>query len=176
MGKRTSFSKVDKDFYPTIDPRAFEAIIPFVRGRTYAEPCAGNGDLVDGLADAATCKWETDVREEVDCRTMDAMSITQDDLEGIDLIITNPPFTKSVLLPMIDHFMSLKPTWLLLPWDLPCNKYFRLYAEGCNKIVPIGRLCWFKKDGKFVRGYENFAWYYWPKGGTRSGTEIEYHD
>ena len=174
MGKRTSYAKIPKDFYPTIDPRAHDTILPFIRGKTYAEPCAGSGDLIDGLMDAATCLLESDIREDTMCLTRDAMELTEEDLVGCDLIVTNPPYTKSVLLPMIDHFTTLRDTWLLLPWDLACNQYFRYYMEGCAKVVPIGRLCWVKKDGKLVRGYENYAWYLFPKSGEKFITEIEY--
>ena len=44
MGKRSNFERREADFYPT----PFEAVlplIPYLRGiRTFAEPCAGDGD------------------------------------------------------------------------------------------------------------------------------------
>jgi len=52
MSKRSDFEKVPKDFYPTTDPRAIpEQMVKFLRGKTYAEPCYGEGDLEDLLMD-----------------------------------------------------------------------------------------------------------------------------
>jgi hypothetical protein len=49
MGKRSSFERREADFYPT--PRAAVVpLIPYLRGiRRFAEPCAGDGDLVGHL-------------------------------------------------------------------------------------------------------------------------------
>ena len=79
MGKRSDFEKVPKDFYPTTDTRAVEPLVPFIRGKTYAEPCYGDGDLEDLLMDVATCKWRSDVRETVgSSKVMDALSLTKE--------------------------------------------------------------------------------------------------
>lgn len=164
MSKRSDFEKVPRDFYPTTDPKALpEAFIKEVRGKTYAEPCCGAGDLVDLLMDGATCKWESDVEDRGAGVVKDAMEVTKEDLSECNLIITNPPYTKSVLLPMIDHFISLKPTWLLLPSDFMHNIYFGPYMAKCSKVISVGRICWFPKDGKRVASTENYAWYYWKQ-------------
>ena len=94
----------------------------------------------------------------------DAMCLSKHELARCDLIIGNPPYTKSVLLPMIDHFISLKPTWLLLPADLMHNVYFAPYMENCSKVVSVGRLKWFK-DSKHT-STDNFCWYFWRQGGS----------
>jgi hypothetical protein len=49
MGKRSSFERREADFYPTpLD--AVVPLIPYLRSvKTFAEPCAGNGDLVRHL-------------------------------------------------------------------------------------------------------------------------------
>jgi len=167
MSKRSSFDKVPKDFYPTCDPKAVPPkFVDFIRGKTYAEPCCGSGDLVDLLMDVATCKWETDIEYRGAGRQRDAMTLGISDLVKCDLVITNPPYTKSVLLPMIDLFVSLKPTWLLLPADLMHNIYFGPYMDRCSKVVSVGRVCWFPREGKRVASTENFAWYFWEKGAT----------
>ena len=162
MSKRSDFPKVSKDFYPTTDPKAVESLIPFISGKTYAEPCYGNGDLEDLLMDVATCKWRSDVRETVaSSKVMDAMSLTKGDLEGIDLIVTNPPFTRAVLMPMLHHFITLKPTWLLLPADYMQNVYFGGAMLRCQKVLSIGRLKWIK--GSKHTSVDNFCWYFWPQ-------------
>lgn len=164
MGKRSSMEKVPKDYYPTSDPKALPpAFIKEVRGKPYAEPCCGEGHLVDLLADVATCKWESDLEWRGAGREKDAMGVTKENLSGCDLILTNPPYTRSVLLPMIDHFISLKPTWLLLPSDFMHNLYFGPYMAKCSKVISIGRLCWFPKDGKRVASTDNYSWYYWKQ-------------
>ena len=49
MGKRSSFERIPRDFYPT--PRAAVLpLIPHLRGvRSFAEPCCGDGALVRHL-------------------------------------------------------------------------------------------------------------------------------
>lgn len=171
MGKRSSFEKVPKEFYPTTDPNAVVPLVRFIRGRTYAEPCYGNGDLEDLLVDVATCKWRSDVRETVSSsKVTGALSITAKDIADCDLILTNPPFSKPVLLPMLDHFISLKETWLLLPADYMHNSYFGSYMRRCKSVVSIGRLRWFK-DSK-ASSTDNFCWYFWPKGATQEQTRF----
>lgn len=175
MSKRSTFDKVPKDFYPTTDPNALPKVfIDFVRGRKYAEPCCGSGDLVDLLVDAATCNWESDIEYRGAGVVWDAMCLSNNELEKCDCIITNPPYTRSVLLPLIDHLVSLKDTWLLLPSDLMHNRYFGSYMERCSKVVSIGRLCWFKKEGKRVDSTDNYAWYLWEKGVTSPKDTVFY--
>ena len=160
MSKRSNFEKIPKDFYATTDPKAVPPkFIDYIRGKTYAEPCCGEGDLVDLLADIAVCRWESDIENRGAGKIWDAMCLTEHELEKCELIITNPPYTKDVLLPMIDHFISLRPTWLLLPSDLAHNIYFKPYMGCCSRIISVGRLRWFK-DSKHT-STENFCWYHW---------------
>lgn len=169
MGKRSNFEKRPRDFYPTFDPRAVEPLVPFIRGKTYAEPCYGDGDLEDLLMDVATCKWRSDVRETVgSSKVMDALSLTKEQLSGIDLIVTNPPFTRSILMPMLSHFITLKPTWLLLPADYMHNIYFGDAMRKCQKVVSVGRLQWIK-DSEHSSA-DNFCWYFWPQWATHEAT------
>ena len=163
MGKREEVKKpkVDKDFYRTIDPDAVTPLIPYVRGKTFGEPFYGNGDLEDLLMDAATCKWRSDIRDTVlICTVKPATEVTKSNLVGVDYIISNPPFTKSVLLPCIEHLSKLRPTWLLLPADMLHNKYMTPYMKKCELVLSVGRLCWFPNDqGKMVKGVDNYCWY-----------------
>lgn len=169
MGKRSDFDKVPRDFYPTVDPFAVVPLIPYIRGLRYAEPCYGNGDLEDLLYDVAFCAWRSDVRETVGCsKVIDALELTSQDLRGASIIITNPPFTKSILLPLIDHLTSLKPCWLLLPADIMHNGYFTEYMQKCLYVVSIGRLRWFR-DSK-SKSKDNFCWYYWSMSPTKTTT------
>ena len=162
MSKRTSMDKIPKDFYPTTDPKALpEDFLRFISGKNYGEPCCGDGDLINLIGDVSYCEWASDVEVRPVGRQKDAVDLTEEDLSMCDVLITNPPFTRSVLLPMIDHFISLKPTWLLLPADMMHNKYFSSYMDKCSVVVSVGRLKWFKDSPH--TSTDNFAWYYWTK-------------
>lgn len=174
MSKYSNFPRKEKDFYGTVDSRAIpDKLISFIKGKTYAEPAYGNGDLEDLLMDVATCRWRSDIRETVGCsKVVDAMCLSKEDIARCDYIITNPPFSKDVLLPLIDHFVSLKPTWLLLPADYMHNVYFGEYVAKCSRVISVGRLKWFK-DSKHT-STDNFAWYFWVKGAT-TDTRTEFY-
>jgi hypothetical protein len=162
MGKREEVKKPKsaRDFYATIDSDAVTPLLPYIRGKSYAEPFYGNGDLEDMLMDVAKCKWRSDIRPTVlSSKVMPATEVTQQDLKDCDMIISNPPFTRSELLPCIDHLTTLLPTWLLLPADMMHNKYMAPYMKKCDRVVSVGRLCWFPVDGKMVKGVDNYAWY-----------------
>ena len=160
MSKRSSFEKIPKDFYATTDPKAIPPnFVECVRGKRYAEPCYGEGDLEDLLMGAAVCRWRSDIRDTGCCKLWDAMCLSEHELEHCDVIITNPPFSRGVLLPMIDHFTSLMPTWLLLPADMMHNLYFSEYMARCSQVVSVGRIRWIKNSKH--TSTDNFAWYYW---------------
>ena len=61
MGKRSDFERKPRDFYPT----PIEAVYPLLphlpEGFTFAEPCAGNGALIDHLETKGTCMWASDI-------------------------------------------------------------------------------------------------------------------
>lgn len=159
MGKRSDYvNNRPKDFFGTVDPDAIPPkFVEIVRGKTYCEPCYGNGDLEDLLMDVATCKWRSDVRETVgSSKVMDALDITKEDLQGIDCIITNPPFKWEWLQPLLDHLPTLKPTWLLLPADVMHNKRMSPYMERCAHVVSIGRMYWMENK---IKGVDNMCWY-----------------
>lgn len=162
MGKRSDFERVPRDFYATIDPAAVVPLVPFIRGSTYAEPCCGKGDLVDQLIEVAKCKYESDF-----AKGNDALDLTKEDLQGIDYIITNPPYAWDLLSRLLDHFISLKPTWLLLPADFMHNKRSGPYMKQCKTVVSIGRLYW--NENK-IRGKDNYCWYLFDKLGECTPT------
>jgi hypothetical protein len=167
MGKRSNLKVEDrpKDFWGTVDPDAIPPkFAEMIRGKTYAEPCYGNGDLEDLLMEVATCKWRSDVRETVgSSKVMDALDITKEDLKGIDVIITNPPFKWEWLQPLLNHLPTLKPTWFLLPADFMHNKRSSPYMERCAHVIAIRRLYWWLDTGNLnqngVKGKDNYCWY-----------------
>lgn len=116
MGKRSSFDRVPRDFYPT--PR--EAVVPLLRhldrDTRFCEPCAGNGALIDHLTAAGhRCASAWDIEPQRD-------DIAQHDarlrlIGNIDCFITNPPWDRLILHELIVHLSDQHPTWLLFDAD-----------------------------------------------------------
>lgn len=171
MGKRSSFERVEKDFYRTIDPRAVEILSPFLvsidspprydelgnheEGYVkYAEPCVGDFDLARQLSSHGhVATYMSDISMGID-----ALSIQKESLLDVDVIITNPPWSRDILHPMITHFSSLRPTWLLFDADWMHTKQSSPYIkELCTDIVSVGRLKWI--EGTTMSGKDNCAWY-----------------
>lgn len=49
MGKRSNFTRVDRDYYPT-PPEAIDPLLPFLAAEErFCEPCAGDGRMRDYL-------------------------------------------------------------------------------------------------------------------------------
>lgn len=157
MGKRSDFERVEKDFYRTIDKRAVEALDPFLEPKTrFAEPCAGAGDLMDQLTDLGhICARARDIApQRDDIEQKDALTT----LTGnIDCFITNPPWSRPILHPLIEFLSSQHPTWLLFDADWAHTKQSAPYMKWCRKIVSVGRLIWI--PGTSMSGKDNVAWY-----------------
>jgi hypothetical protein len=162
MGRYSDYNEVrEKDHWDTIDQRAIPQVFKdMIRGKYYAEPCCGSGKLELLLRNCgAICLWASDIRDNPWC-VRDALELTKEDLSGCDLIITNPPFSWSLLKPLLDHLPTLKPAWLLLPVQKTHNDYMTSYMKRCSEIISIGRLYWVDKgpEHKNVRGKEDFCW------------------
>jgi len=162
MGKRSEKPRIDKDRYFTHDQRAIvPQFIERVRGKSYAEPCYGEGDLEDLLMDVATCKWRSDIVPFGNIKQDNALNITKRQLEGCDLIITNPPWSRPILHDMISHFSKMKPTWLLFDADWMHTKQSARYMKYCREIISVGRLNWI--PGTKTVGKDNVAWYFFDR-------------
>jgi len=159
MGKRSNFKRNPRDFYPT--PMA--AVLPLLphleKDDSFVEPCAGDGALKDHLESIGMhCQWASDIepqrgdiftRDALTCRTVSSQ------------IITNPPWDRKILHPMIDHFRNLAPTWLLFDSDWMHTKQSSEYMRFCHKIVSVGRVKWI--PGSKSVGKDNCAWYFFDK-------------
>ena len=156
MGKRSDFARVERDFYPT-PAEAVKPLIPHVpHNCTYWEPCAGDGALIRALDGHARCLFASDISpQRPDIETRDALSDGSGAFE--DYIITNPPWDRRVLHPMIDHFSAMRPTWLLFDADWPHTKQSARFMPWLRKIVSVGRVRWIP-DSKMT-GKDNCAWY-----------------
>jgi hypothetical protein len=152
----------ERDYYATPE-RAVEPLIAHLpEYASFCEPCAGDGRLskhIESLtSDALWPKLQFDIEPQAyGIVKKDALTLTSDDLLGVDLLITNPPFEWETLQGMLGLFPILKPTWLLLPFSYACNKRMALYMSICKKVVPIGRVKWFE-DSKQT-STDDFAWF-----------------
>jgi hypothetical protein len=85
----------------------------------------------------------------------DALALEQ--YGDADVIITNPPYHRPLMHALIQHFMRLLPTWLLLETDWASTKQASPFMPCCSDIVSVGRLRWIA--GTTMSSKENFAWY-----------------
>jgi hypothetical protein len=156
MGKRSSFERNPLDFYPT-PAAAVPPLIPHLRGvRTFAEPCAGDGALVNHLeSHGLRCVYQGDI-----ATGQDALALEQ--YGDSDVIVTNPPYTRPLMHGLIQHFARILPTWLLIESDWAYTKQAGPFMPSCTDIVSIGRLRWI--EGTTMSGKQNFAWYRFDSG------------
>ena len=150
MGKRSAFDSVPRDFYPT--PR--EAVLPLLPhlepGTLFAEPCCGEMDLVGHLSDAGHhCTYASDIT-----MGQDALGFVA---RTCDYIITNPPWDRKLLHPMIEYFSGQRPTWLLFDADWMHTRQSAPFMPWLRKVVSVGRVKWIP-DSKMT-GKDNCAWY-----------------
>lgn len=153
MGKRSDFPRRKMDAYDT-PYRTVLPLLPFLVGiRTFAEPCAGNGYLIRHLeAFGLRCVYSGDIQAGQDALFLDRKEVLE-----AGAIITNPPWTREILHPLILRFMRIKPTWLLFDADWMHCRQAKPYLRHCVMVVSVGRVKWIP-DSKYT-GKENAAWY-----------------
>ena len=157
MGKRSNFERKPRDFYPT----PFAAVVPLIEhlsnNFTFTEPCAGDGQLCRHLEYfGGTCMWASDIEPQLEgVLQNDYTELGENEVFESGYIITNPPWDRSLLHPMIEHFTNLRPTWLLFDADWAHTKQSAPYMKKCAKIVSVGRIKWFGN----MTGKDNCAWY-----------------
>lgn len=157
MGKYSEFDRRANDTYDT-PFKGVLPLLPFLEKKSFCEPCAGKGDLVNHLiAQGMSCEWFSDLEPRANhIPKLNAFDITWSPTQ----IITNPPWTRSILHPMIEHFSSRCDTWLLFDadWMHTTQKgVTNRLMRNCHKIVSVGRLKWI--EGSKNTGKENCAWY-----------------
>ena len=151
MGKRSSFERIPRDFYPT-PAAAVPPLIPHLGGvRSFAEPCCGNGALVRHLElFGLHCAYTGDISDGQDALALDTYG-------DVNAIITNPPYTRELMHRLIVHFQRIAPTWLLIDYDWSATKQAAEYMPHCSDIMILPRLKWFE-DSKDT-SKDNHAWY-----------------
>tara|TARA_R100000808_G_scaffold3998_1_gene13503 strand:- start:917 stop:1462 length:546 start_codon:yes stop_codon:yes gene_type:complete len=164
MTKRAyqKFERNKRDFYRT-PYKAVAPLLPFLKPNTrFHEPCAGDGTLIKHLEKSGhicTCAGDiTPVANDnpfADCgiQLQDALNLKKCNGE---MFITNPPWTRSILEPLIQKFVELSPvTWLLFDADYMHLKRAIPMLKLCRRIVSVGRISWFGG----TTGFDNCAWY-----------------
>lgn len=73
------------------------------------------------------------------------------------MFVTNLPWSREVLHPLIDHLSALLPLWTILDADYMHTKQGAPYIDKCRQIVSIGRVKWI--EGSDGGGMENSCWY-----------------
>lgn len=162
MGKRSSFERIPRDYYPT----PYEAVVPLLahlpKRAYFIEPCAGDGRLIDHLEAAGhLCVNAYDIEP----RREGILQLDARKHGGTwaDYFITNPPWERETLHEIIAHLSDIRPTWLLFDADWMHTKQSAPFMPYCRKIVSVGRVKWIE-DSPFT-GKDNCAWYLfdqWP--------------
>ena len=158
MGKRSNFERNPRDYYPTPES-AILPLLPHLQPHMrFAEPCAGDGRLSKHLIKHGhACYWQSDIDpQSAYVQQADALKITNP-LKWADIIITNTPWDRKILHPMIEHFRTLNAAWLLLDADYAHTKQASQYLKYCSWIVSVGRIKWI--DESKSTGKENACWY-----------------
>jgi hypothetical protein len=155
MGKYSDFERVERDFYPT----PYDAVVPLIPhlGEIgFVEPCAGDGTLIEHLESFGNeCMWASDIEpQKKDILKIDALD------EGTlfptnYMVITNPPWDRKILHPMIEKFSQKTPAWLLFDSNWANTKQAVPYLKKCTIIQTVGRVKWFGG----TTGKEDCAWY-----------------
>ena len=136
MGKRSSFERAPRDFYPT----PAEAVAPLLAhlrpGTVFAEPCAGNGALVDHLKAAGhVCAWASDIEPQRD--DVHENDATTCGIGAAECFITNSPWRRDILHTIIVNLSDKAPTWLLLDADWMHTRQAVPYLPRLRKVVSL---------------------------------------
>lgn len=147
-------------FYPTIDPRSIPPLLEHVpAGTVFAEPCAGAGDLIQLLEGAGLrCAWglelepqDEGLRNRWPIGVGDALRLGARDLHGVDLFITNLPWERGWLEPLIRHLAAIAPLWSLHDAGWAYTGRAGSFGSICTDVVAVGRLRWFEPRGRPLR-------------------------
>lgn len=164
MAKRSNFKRLPRDLYCTIDMRAGDALAPHLAaGTKFIEPCAGAWDLAAQLvAHGHICMDASDMKPLTDgVRKADALKLQPQPYA----VITNPPWTRKVMHPMILRFLTSAPeAWLLFDANWFHTDQAIPYLRYCTDVVTIGRLLWI--PGTTTRGKDDAAWYRFTRDAT----------
>lgn len=165
MGKRSTFERIPRDFYPT-PAEAVAPLLPHLaQGTVFVEPCAGDGALIRHLeAEGLMCSYAFDIApQECGIHVGDA-TIELSAGYGADCFITNPPWARPILHAIIRNLSARKPTWLLFDADWMHTRQAAPFMPILRKVVSVGRVKWIA-DSPFT-GKDNCCWYLFDANST----------
>jgi hypothetical protein len=160
MGRRSSFERRRHDEYDT----PYEAVLPVIPHlrqdgiKRFCEPCSGIGYLVDHLESLGLrCGFASDIKMGWDA----LKEMTPDWFARIEVdgIVTNPPWSRSVRVSLIEKFLECcpGPVWCLLDADCMHTKYMAKLMLACTDIVTVGRVRWIA--GSLFTSKDSAAWF-----------------
>ena len=160
MGKRSDFERIPRDFYPTPEAAVLPLLSHLVPATRFHEPCAGDGALIAHLAKQGHICAEAG---DVELRASGIEKRNALDLyycKG-DCFITNPPWDRKVLHPLIAQLSDIAPTWLLFDADWMHTKQSVPFRPRLLRIVSVGRVKWIPDST--MTGKDNCCWYLFGK-------------
>jgi len=157
----SDFERKELDKYYT----PYEAVIPLLphlpRCTEFIEPCAGDGRLIRHLESAGhRCLYACDIKPEGEGIEQRDVLFFDAPLPPCRMVISNTPWNRKVLHPMIDLFRNHADSWLLFDAGWMFTAQAKPYLTFCNKIVTVGRISW---EGNGISGTEDCAWYLFTK-------------
>jgi hypothetical protein len=164
MGRRSDFPRRPHDDYET----PYEAVLPLLPhlngAKRFAEPCAGRGQLVRHLEAAGLlCVWAAELREGINppanriAEGVNVLACGHHVFRNCDLIISNPPWTRQLMHPIIGHCCRIAPSWFLFDSEWAHTKQSASLLQHCVKIVTVGRVKWM--PGSAGTGKDSSAWH-----------------
>jgi hypothetical protein len=160
VGKRSWFPRRKGDVYDT-PASAVVPLLPYLaRSVCFAEPCAGSGELIKHLMKHGhTCRLASDIAPRAENIYQQALgTLARHDFDGIDMVITNPPWSRAELHEIILHLRRLDVTaWLLLDANWMFTEQAIPHLRYCAHIVTIGRVRWI--PGTTMSGKDDAAWF-----------------
>lgn len=156
MGKRSDFTRRKSDKYLT-PYECVPPLLPYLQDiSTFIEPCAGDGRLVrhlerHGLRCISAFDTEPD---SLMVRIGDALTET---LPPCDAVISNFPWTRALMHPILDRMMRHVQTWSLHDANWMFTRQAVPYLKHCSHIVTVGRVKWI--EGTTMASKDDVAWF-----------------
>jgi hypothetical protein len=151
MGKRSDFERFPQDKYNTPELAVGPLLAHLAPGTRFIEPCAGEAYLIGHLKRAGhVLIGAYDLPD-------DARVKRYAEIEDGVVFVTNPPWRRDVLHPIIVNLSDQAPAWLLLDADWAHTRQSVPFLPRLRTIISVGRVKWIP-DSPFT-GKDNAAWH-----------------